>query len=453
MTEPDESGSAGLPAEALAKGAGLALPGATMTIGQRCALVCLVCLAPLQGAPEPYANLRDAELGYHGASEDFVGLTELRLGWFGPSDPEDPLTGDIWWAANLAIEEANTARPEGAPSQPIADRPSPLAPLPFRLLPRWSVDPWGTGVSQLTRMVYDEQPLALLGSIDSATTHLAEQVVAKANLPLVSPFATDPTITLAGVPWMFSCAPSDDAIARALVDAILASHVSTPAEDSSPDARRAAPDTSHASLLVLSTTDHESRMTTRAILREFSRRGRLPDLRREVAPGTVDLAPHLRITTADTPGTVLIVSGAEDAARLTRAVRAEFPAVAIFGGPSVGRRRYLEHAGPAADGVVAPRLFAPDSVATATADFVARFTAARGHAPDFTAALTYDATQLLTAAIRRAGPNRAGIREALIELSPWTGIAGTIEFDGTGQNRSLTVPMGVVRDGTLVQRR
>ena len=84
------------------------------------------------------------------------------------------------------------------------------------------MDPWGTGVSQLTRMVYDEQPLALLGSVDSATTHLAEQVVAKANLPLVSPIATDKSVTLAGVSWMFSCAPDEAAIARVLVDAVLA---------------------------------------------------------------------------------------------------------------------------------------------------------------------------------------------------------------------------------------
>ncbi|MBK8478057.1 MAG: hypothetical protein IPL39_17660 [Opitutaceae bacterium] len=38
----------------------------------------------------------------------------------------------------------------------------------------------------------------------------------------MSPFTTDKSLTLAGVAWMFTCAPSDAAIARTLVDAVLA---------------------------------------------------------------------------------------------------------------------------------------------------------------------------------------------------------------------------------------
>jgi branched-chain amino acid transport system substrate-binding protein len=421
------------------------------------ALACLAQLPLLQAAPEPNANLREAELAYHGPSEDFENLTELRLGWFGPSDVNDPLTGDLWFAATLAIEEANAERSSEETPSPTAARPS--APLPFRLIPRWAVDPWGTGVSQLTRMVYEEQPLALLGSIDSASTHLAEQVVAKANLPLVSPFATDASITLAGVPWIFTCAPADDAIARALADAILGP-VSVPASDSadaSLPAPRAAPSTQHASrvtrhssLVLLSTTDHESRMTSRAILREFSRRGGLPDLRVEIAAGTTDLTPQLAATIAAAPTAVLIVAGIEDAARLAQALRAELGSVALFGGPSLARRRFAELAGPTAEGIVVPALFAPTGTDAAASDFVARFTTARGHAPDFAAALAYDATRLLTTAIRRAGPNRARIRQTLIELSPWTSVTGTIAFDGTGQNRAPAVALGRIHDGAVV---
>lgn len=408
----------------------------------------LALLPSLHAAPEPNANLREAELAYHGPSADFENLTELRLGWFGPSDANDPLTGDLWFAANLAIDEANAARPSAEPVSPTASPPSPQ--LPFRLIPRWAVDPWGTGVSQLTRMVYDEQPLALLGSVDSASTHLAEQVVAKANLPLVSPFATDASITLAGVPWIFTCAPSDDAIAHALVDAILASHTGTASAHSSFVTPGAAAGAEHPSLVLLSTTDHESRMTARAMLRELSRRGGLPNLRLEIAAGSTDLAPHLAATVAAAPSAVVIVAGIEDAARLARAVRAELGSVALYGGPSLARRRFAELAGPAAEGIVVPALFAPNGDDAAATDFVARFTAARGHAPDFSAALAYDATRLLTLAIRRAGPNRARIRQALIDLSPWTSITGTIAFDGTGQNRAPVVPLGRIHEGAVV---
>lgn len=378
------------------------------------ALASVGTLAPLHAGPEPYRNLRDTELGYHGPSDNLASLTELRIGWFGPSDPDDPFSGDLWYAASLAIADANAG-------------PG----LPLRLIPRWSSDPWGTGVSQLTRMVYDEQPLALLGSIDSAATHLAEQVVAKAQLPLVSPIATDPSLTLAGVAWMFSCAPSDEAIARTLVDALPA-----PMGVRSP-------------FLLLSTTDHESRMCARSIMRECSRRGYAPALRLEFAPGTAEFGAQMRVAAEVQPQSVIIIAGADDAARLTRAVRSALGAVDILGGPSMGRRRFHTCAGEEADGVRFPLLFAPSEDARAAA-FVARFTAARGHAPDHAAALTFDAARLLAAAIREAGPNRARVRDRLIAMSPWDGIAGQIDFDGTGQNRRTALALGTIRDGRII---
>jgi branched-chain amino acid transport system substrate-binding protein len=412
----------------------------------------------------PFRRLREATLGYHGSEIDLTNLTEIRVGWFGPTNLSDPVNGDLWWAANLAIREVNeqsksppergvhAASPSGVSSvsadpktlsssapkrsegcAPAAsDKPS-FQSLPFRLVPRWAVDPWGTGVSQLARMVYEEQPLAVLGSVDSASTHLAEQVVAKANLPLVSPIATDNSVTLAGVSWMFSCAPADNVIARVLADAIQP-RLRSPADK----------------LVLLATTDHESRMTTRELVRELSHRGRRPDFRFDVRPGAVDTSRQMQAAADAKPAVVLIIAGAEDAARLARAVRASVGAVAIFGGPSLSRRTFLVLAGPAAEGVCFPLLFVADSTDANAVHFVERFSAERHYLPDYTAVLTYDATRLLIEAIRRAGPNRARVRETLAQLSPWPGIAGSIQFDGTGQNTRTNLCMGTICDGTVV---
>jgi len=57
-------------------------------------------------------------------------------------------------------------------------------------------------------------------------------------------------------------------------------------------------------------------------------------------------------------------------------------------------------------------------------EFLRAFRAGAGAEPDCTAALSYDAVRLLLAAIRRAGLNRALIRDALRELSPWPRSAG-----------------------------
>lgn len=388
---------------------------------------------PADSAPAPYLQLRATTLNYNGPTEDIPNLTEYRIGWFGPSDPKDPVTGDLWWAANAAVQEAN----EEAPAAP----PCP----PFRLVPRWSVDPWGTGVSQLARMVYDEKPLALLGSIDSAATHLAEQVVAKAQLALVSPVSTDASMTLAGVSWMFSCAPRDAAIAESLTQAVLASLPVPRCESEDPTSN-----VTNSSFVLLACTDHESRMTAREVARAFGRAGRAPAARHDLAPGATVSPQLLAALTRAAPSAVVIVAGADDAARLTHVVRQALPEAAVFGSQTMGRQRFLELAGPDAEGVRFPLVSAPSDLPPEARRFCDRFAAARGHAPDYATLLTYDATRLLIAAIRRAGPNRGRVRDALAALSPWPGYAGTIRFDGTGQNTRATIGMGTIRAGGFV---
>jgi branched-chain amino acid transport system substrate-binding protein len=116
----------------------------------------------------------------------------------------------------------------------------------------------------------------------------------------------------------------------------------------------------------------------------------------------------------------------------------------------MGRSRFLQLAGRSAEGARFPLLFVPNPTDPATARFLEQFAREHHYPPDYTAALTYDATRLLIEAIRRAGPNRARIREAIVHLSPWTGIAGTIRWDGTGQNTRTNVQMATLRAGRIV---
>ena len=404
---------------------------------------------PSTNATQPFFRLREATLAYRGPTTEFTNLTECRLGWFGPHDATNELGAEVWWAANLAVQEANAQTGQHAPlpthrpppevlvtaadAQQSGERENLPLGLPFRLVPRWAVDPWGTGVSQLTRMIYDDSPLALLAAGDSAATHLAEQVVAKAQLSLVSPFSTDKSVTLAGVSWMFCCAPSDALIARVLVEDLLCS---LPAGSNR--------------LVVLSTTDHESRQTLREVLKEFSRLRHPPDFRFEMPPGAGVLNHHLAALEQARPDAVLIVATAADAATLVRAVRTRLPDCPLFGTHTMGRTAFVRRAGQAAEGVRFARLFTPDPGDPVAAKFLTQFARQHQHPPDYAAAFTYDATRLLLAAVRAGGFNRARVRQALLDLSPWPGITGPIHFDGTGQNTSANVRMGTIRDGAVV---
>jgi branched-chain amino acid transport system substrate-binding protein len=348
-----------------------------------------------------------------GLDEPDPAVAEVRLGYFGPSDPAHPDDGDMWVAASLAVAEANAAGGYRG--------------LPFRLVARWSDNPWTGGAAHVTRMVFQDNVWAIVGGPDGATTHLAEQVIAKTHLALVGPASTDTTVNLAGVPWMFSCAPSDELQAAPLATAI--------AKDR------------HGALAVVSATDHDSRAAwlelRKALLRPH---GVASESHFEIAP---DVAPPPELVTrlaAPSEGAVLILAKPRDAARLVVALRAAGQRGPIYGNASMGRHAFVAAAGPAAEGVVSPWIVDPESASSPLAQ---AFAAQTGHPPDFAALYTYDAVRLLVDAIRHAGLNRGRISEALRSLSPWQGASGTIEWDAVGQNRR-PVRLGTIRDGRLV---
>ncbi|MGW8181447.1 MAG: ABC transporter substrate-binding protein, partial [bacterium] len=92
--------------------------------------------------------------------------------------------------------------------------------------------------------------------------------------------------------------------------------------------------------------------------------------------------------------------------------------------------KFLRQSGTAAVGVTFPLLVNTSS----TSEFNKRFETRYGSLPDFTAVQTYDAVILLVEAIRKAGLNRARIRDAVRSLSPWQGFSGQIIWDPLGQN-------------------
>jgi ABC-type branched-subunit amino acid transport system substrate-binding protein len=362
--------------------------------------------ASAQETAEPYFDANSRQVEYSGPGREAPEPEtpdEILLGYFGPDDPDHPVGGDLWLASNLAVEEAN--------------RDGGYRGVPFRLVPAWSEDPWGTGVAKLARAVYEDGVWAVIGSIDGASTHLAEQVVAKARVTLIAPAGTDKTVNYANVAWMFTCLPADDRWSEQLVDA-LADRIG----------RRA--------FTLITTTDHDSRAAAVELLGSMKRRKIGPLHHLELEPGTEDLAGLAERVAQSDPEAVVIVSGPIDTARLVVALRERRSDVTVYGGPSVGRRAFREKAGAAADGVRFPLLCDP---AAASGEFGLSFESRFGRRADCPTVQAYDATRLLIAAIRDAGLNRARIRDSVEALSPWIGEAGVVEFGPVGENRRASL--------------
>lgn len=395
---------------------------ATATGGGAVLAVVAGCVASSL-ASEPFVDLTERRVEYQGPGREDVapgGPEEVLIGYFGPDDPDHPEGGDLWLAARMAVEEANRA--------------GGLHGAPFRLVPAWSDDPWGTGVADVARLVYTDEVRAILGSIDGASTHLAEQVVAKARLAMLSPASTDMTVHFANVAWAFSCLPGDDAMAPPL-------------------ARDLVERTGGSRVVMISTTDHDSRRARLEFGDALRSLGVSPRYHFEVEGKAGELASlALRVAGVLRPGesadagAVLILAPPRPSARLVVLLREAGVTAQVYGGASMARRVFLERAGEDAEGVIFPL---PCDLSAPPVRFEGEFRDRFARAADCTTVQAYDAARLLIAAIRRAGTNRVRIRDALQALSPWPGAAGTVDWDPLGRNRRAP-RLARVRNGRIL---
>ncbi|MHB8900026.1 MAG: ABC transporter substrate-binding protein, partial [Thermoguttaceae bacterium] len=253
---------------------------------------------------------------------------------------------------------------------------------------------------------------------------LAEQVTTKARLPLVCASTSDRTANSAVVPWIFSLLPGNQLQAPVLVEEL---------------AHRVGKQ----SFVIVAGEDHDSRSFAAEFHRHLARSGLAPRFQFTCRSGAQELADVIGRTMGSEAAAVVIVGDAASSALLVGSLREAGFKGPVFGGPSMGRRRFLEDAGESAEGVVFPLLIEEGPKRDA---FEAAFRQRFRRGPDYAAAATYDAVEMLVAAVRRAGLNRARIGDAFRELSPWQ---GTARWDSLGGN-TRAAQLGTISGGRIV---
>ncbi len=117
-----------------------------------------------------------------------------------------------------------------------------------------------------------------------------------------------------------------------------------------------------------------------------------------------------------------------------------------FGSDGIATPKFIELAGPAADGIYFTAHF---SVATTTdiavaKDFVAKFRKAYGRDPDSYAAEAYDAATMAVMAVEASDKlDRASVRDALAKVS-FESSRGTFKFDDKGDPLLVTHVVKIV---------
>jgi ABC-type branched-subunit amino acid transport system substrate-binding protein len=363
-----------------------------------------------QASGKEFFNARKHQTNYSGPGREEpppANIKEVLIGYFGPNSPSDPEYGDMWSAAYMAIEQANQAGGYKG--------------LPFKLVSGWSENPWGTGISKVVRMAYIDKVWAVIGGIDGPSTHLAEQVAVKARLAVLSPASTDKTVNLANVPWIFSCLPGDHIQAPVLANSITMY-------------------IGKKSFLIVSATDHDSHLFTVELIKSLTKRQLVPAYHLEFNPNKINIEELSEKIIDINAHALVLIADSYNSAQITQNIREKNFGGLIFGGPCMGRQSFLDKIGEQTNNLIFPLLYTPGKKPNS---FEKKFARRFGHYPDYLAAHTYDAVNLLITAIRQAGLNRALIRDRIKSLSPWKGVTGNITWDPLGSN-SRSIRLGTI---------
>lgn len=299
--------------------------------------------------------------------------------------------------AEMAVAEANTSGGFGG--------------RPFKLIVRSDDGPWGSGSKEIVQLVFEEGVWAILGALDGRSAHLAEQIVTKGRVVLLSPWATDPTLTQINIPWFFRCVPDDRQQAVVLLREIFQvrrlERVATVAADTY-DARVAA--ATFARMAAAAGYPSPLQLSYEAADRDFQ------DLLTQIERAGIE--------------GVVLFGQPSPTAKLVQQMRAHGMDQALFGPLSLADDEFLSSAGPGLEGAV---LVAPGHWRTSRGkSFRRAFQNIYGCPPSAVAAYAYDGMGLIVEAVRRVGLDREKIRDTLANTDYPQGITGPIRFDASG---------------------
>ena len=364
------------------------------------------------GPREPYRYRRHPR-EYVGPESTGAGPPEVKevlLGYFGPGDGAGGPNRLLWEAACLAVEEAN--------------RSGGFRGLPFRIQAVWAGNPWEGAAAKLAKLLYKDRVWGIVASVDGSAAHVAEQVAAKARVPVITPCATDKSVNLANVPWIFSCLSGDHLLAPVI-------------------ARKAA--TCGGPLVMVETDGHDQRLFSEEFYKALLRLKIVLGRRLTIGLQADSFGRLITEVLSVRPKVIVIIADPRASARLVCGFRAARWRGEILGSPWFAAGDFQELAGSYKEGVFFPL---PGEMPPEDHPFVKEFIKRTGKSPDIFACSVYDAATLLINAVRKAGLNRAAVRKALEKPQPEAGLTGVFRWDPQGAN-TRSPRLATYRNGKL----
>lgn len=391
--------------------------------------------ANMPPAARPYANYRKPyqqwyvqpdSLEYGGAARsepdgDVTALQTINIGFLGPLDADNedsPYGIAMLHGAQLAVDEVNAAGGYRG--------------KPFALIIHDDLPLWGASSMAIVDMLFKDEAWAMLGSVDSASTHIAVRATLKLELPIMDTATNDPTVTQTLVPWLVHNFPDDRQQGYALADYIFLQR--------------------HLKRIGILQVNNRYGRTGKEIFVETARRiGHQPVVEVWFAPDTADFSSQLQTINASGVDGLVIWGNAAEAALIIKQMRALGMQQPVFGSSRVCSPEVINIAGAASEGLTVISAIDPTRNDPTWIAFQQGYAKRFGTEPDAYAAYAYDGARMLMSAIDHVGLNRGRIMDALrgYEMRHYAGVSGSAFFDYT-LNNIAPVTLAQVRNGKFV---
>jgi branched-chain amino acid transport system substrate-binding protein len=355
-------------------------------------------------------------LDYNGAARERV-VQEIdtskmvNIGFLGPleNNYEAPYGQAMLHGAQLALEEANARGGYGASGMSRG--------RPYALKIHNDSAQWGASSTEAVKMAFDEHVVAVLGSIDGASTHIMLRVSLKLEFPIMDTGTTDPTVTETRIPWVMHTFPDDRQQGYALADYVFKKQKLK-------------------KIAVFRTQSRYARIGVEKFFDEAKRMGRVPPLEVKFERGDQDFSTQLRMLQNAHIEGLVIWGEAPDAARILKQMRSMGMKQPVFGSSRMAYPALIEIAGNAAEDVVTTAPLDPTRTDPQWQEFRKKYQAKFKEEPDAYAGYAYDGMNILIGAIEKKGLNRGEIMDGLREYygKSYDGVSEREEFDYTLNN-------------------
>jgi branched-chain amino acid transport system substrate-binding protein len=143
-------------------------------------------------------------------------------------------------------------------------------------------------------------------------------------------------------------------------------------------------------------------------------------------PGEKDFRPFLTRIKEGNPDLIFAAGYYNEAAAIVRQSKELGIKSTIMGEEGFDSPKFLEIAGPTAEGVIIATNLDRDDPRPLVQNFLKSYRQAYGHDADMVGASSYDAFKILVAAIEKAGTDAKAIQKALLETKDYNGLTGKI---------------------------